>query len=79
MSAAVEEFDALKVHFGSENGAEQITLEQYAMLLDEEVEDLIRRVKHFGMRAELRKIRKSAQQEFQTLQTGKYDSQCCMM
>jgi hypothetical protein len=66
-------FNELKAHFGSQDDANQLTFEGYALLPDKDVETLILRVKNYGIKDELVKIRARAKQAVQASpQAGKY-------
>lgn len=76
MSNDEEKFEQLKTHFGSEDDADQISFEGYALLLsNEDVNSLILRVKNDKIKEELLEIRKRANVS-QSQQAGKmYDVQ----
>ncbi len=66
-------FDELKVHFGSDDKADQLTLEEFAALSEKRAEGLIDRIANTKLAGEISKIRAKAKQAFQTYQSaGKY-------
>jgi hypothetical protein len=68
-----ERFNELKVQFGSEGRADQLTFEQFTVLPDEDARFIINRIEDFPTKGELWAIKKRAKQTLQGFpQAGKY-------
>ena len=71
MSNDEARFDELKTQFGSEDDADQLTLEEFVALSDKRAEGLADRIANTKLAGGILKIRKRAKQAFQSPPAGK--------